>query len=142
MTDEVALRKRIYVIAGETPSQKNGQSFNRRTKTMFKSEQFRKWFERAYPELLHQGVPQKPYEFARIEIVFRHDTLRTRDGDNQLSTVQDLLKKAGVIADDCWTRIGTPAVRHDVAKFAECVIKVTEISPIDWAKRLKEIKNR
>ena len=55
------LRKRTYVIPGETPSQKNNQTFNTKTRTIFKSEQFRKWFDRAYPEIIRQGVPEKPY---------------------------------------------------------------------------------
>lgn len=65
-----------------------------------------------------------------------------RDGDNQLSAIQDLLKRAKVIEDDCWTRIGTPVVEHDVSAFAECVIKVTEITPIDWSRKLREEKSK
>lgn len=136
------LRKRTYVIPGETPSQKNNQTFNTKTRTIFKSEQFRKWFDRAYPEIIRQGVPEKPYEYARIVILFRHDSLRVRDGDNQLSAIQDLLKRTKVIADDCWTRIGTPVVEHDVSAFAECVIKVMEITPIDWSRKLREEKSK
>ena len=131
------LRKRTYVIPGETPSQKNNQTFNTKTRTIFKSE-----FDRAYPEIIRQGVPEKPYQYARIVILFRHDSLRLRDGDNQLSAIQDLLKRAKVIEDDCWTRIGTPVVEHDVSAFAECVIKVTEITPIDWNKKLREEKSK
>lgn len=44
--------------------------------------------------------------------------------------------------DDCWTRIGTPVVEHDVSAFAECVIKVMEITPIDWSKKLREEKSK
>ena len=47
-----------------------------------------------------------------------------------------------MIADDCWTRIGTPVVEHDVSAFAECVIKVTEITPIDWNRKLREEKSK
>lgn len=32
------LRKKTYVIPGETPSQKNNQTFNTKTRTIFKSE--------------------------------------------------------------------------------------------------------
>ena len=93
-------------------------------------------------DVVRQGDPDKPYQYARIVILFKHDSLRVRDGDNQLSAIQDLLKRAKVIEDDCWTRIGTPVVEHDVSAFAECVIKVMEITPIDWSKKLREEKSK
>lgn len=134
------LRKKLYILDGETPSQKNSQTFNRRTKTLFKSAVFRKWAVDANRQILAQGVPSTPYEQARIVVTFYHSDLRRRDGENALSSIQDLLVKCGVIVDDCWTRIETPRVSHDLAREARCEILVTEIEPIDWKARMKEVK--
>lgn len=134
------LRKKLYTLEGETPSQKNSQTFNRKTKTLFKSAVFRKWAVEANRQILAQGVPSTPYEQARIVVTFYHADLRRRDGENALSSIQDLLVKCGVIVDDCWTRIETPRVYHDLAREARCEILVTEIEPIDWKARMKEVK--
>lgn len=126
------LRRRDYAITGETPAQKNSQTFNARTRTMVKSPRFRRWRDSALVQIRAQGIPERPYAHAEIEILFVHSDLRRRDGDNQLSSVQDLLVKAGVILDDCWTRIGTPSVSHAVGKEARCEIRVFEVEPTDW----------
>ncbi len=134
------LRRRDYAITGETPAQKNSQTFNSRTRTMVKSPRFRRWRDSALLQLLAQGIPERPYAHAEIEIVFVHSDLRRRDGDNQLSGVQDLLVKAGVIEDDCWTRIGTPSVSHAVGKEARCEIRVFEVEPVDWKSEIMDTK--
>ena len=134
------LRRRDYVINGETPAQKNSQTFNARTRTMVKSPQFRRWRDSAFLQLRAQGIPERPYPYAEIEILFVHSDLRRRDGDNQLSSVQDLLVKAGVIEDDCWTRIGTPRVSHAVGRESRCEIRVFETSQADWKSEIKKVK--
>ncbi len=134
------LRRRDYAITGETPAQKNSQTFNARTRTMVKSPQFRRWRESALMQIRAQGIPERPYAYAEIEMLFVHSDLRRRDGDNQLSSVQDLLVKAGVIEDDCWTRIGTPRVSHAVGKDARCEIRVFETSPADWKSEMEKVK--
>lgn len=134
------LRRRDYAITGETPAQKNSQTFNARTRTMVKSPQFRRWRDSALVQIRAQGIPERPYAHAEIEILFVHSDLRRRDGDNQLSSVQDLLVKAGVILDDCWTRIGTPCVSHAVGKEARCEIRVFETSLVDWKSEMEKVK--
>ena len=136
------LRRRDYVIEGETPAQKNSQTFNSRTRTMVKSPQFRRWRDSALWQIRAQGIPERPYPYAEIEILFVHSDLRRRDGDNQLSSVQDLLVKAGVILDDCWTRIGTPKVSHAVGKEARCEIRVFEVEPTDWKSEMEKNEAR
>lgn len=126
------LRRCYYTLDGETPSQKNSQTFNTRTRTIVKSPQFRRWRNSALLSLRAQGVPARPYPYAEIDIRFVHSDLRRRDGDNALSSVQDLLVKAGVIEDDCWTRIGTPRVSHAFGKDARCEIRVVETPPVEW----------
>ena len=51
--------------------------------------------------------------------------------------MQDLLVKAGVIEDDCWTRIGTPRVSHAVGKEARCEIRVVEVEPVKWKGKIE-----
>lgn len=132
------LRKVRYAIPGETPAQKNEVRFARgRT---YKSDRFREWRESALWELRSQGLPERPYQSAEIEVLFVHSDLRRRDGDNQLSSVQDLLVAAGVIEDDCWTRIGTPRVSHSVGPEARCEIRVFETSQADWKSEIKKVK--
>ena len=134
------LRRRDYAITGETPAQKNSQTFNAHTRTMVKSPQFRRWRDSALLQLMAQGIPERPYAHAEIEMLFVHSDLRRRDGDNQLSSVQDLLVKAGVIEDDCWTRIGTPRVSHAVGREARCEIRVFETCPVDWRGEMEKTK--
>lgn len=45
--------------------------------------------------------------------------------------------KAGVIEDDCWTRIGTPRVSHAFGKEARCEIRVVEVEPVKWKGKIE-----
>lgn len=93
----------VYEITGETPSKKNGQTFNAITKTMVKKATFREWHKRALTLLQLSRRPERPLEYAKISVTFRHADLRRRDGDGSLASIQDLLQDAGIIVDDCWT---------------------------------------
>lgn len=125
-----------YTIQGETAPQKNSQNFYRGR--VVKSARFREWRDSALRQLRGQGIPSEPLKFAKIWVRFVHSDLRRRDGDNQLSSVQDLLVKAGVIEDDCWTRIGTPTADHAKGDPARCEITAVEV-PSDYWKG-KQIK--
>lgn len=128
------IRKIRLVIDGETAPQKNSQTFSTKSKSMVKSPQFLRWQRGALLQLRMQNKPAYPYEYAEIEIHFIHSDLRRRDGDNALASIQDLLVKAGIIKDDCWTRIGTPKVTHSLGTHAKCEINVFELEPIIWRK--------
>ena len=132
------LRKKLYVINGETASQKNSQNFFRGH--VVKSVAFMAWKRFADIQIKSQGVPSEPYASASIAVEFVHSDLRRRDGDNALASVQDALVRNKVIADDCWTKIGTPSVTHSVGAEAMARIEVTETEPIDWAAELKRAK--
>lgn len=129
-----------YEITGETPSKKNGQTFNAITKTMVKKASFREWHKRALTLLQLSRKPEKPLPFARISVTFKHADLRRRDGDGGLASIQDLLQDAGVILDDCWTRIGTPSVYHEIAIKPSVLVEVEEAEDPGWAKRLKALQ--
>lgn len=129
-----------YTLPFETPAQKNEVRFARGH--TFKSARFSEWKRAALLSVRGQGVPFRPFEAANISVTFIHADLRRRDGDNQLASIQDLLVAAGVIADDCWTRIGTPEVRHTVGNTPECRIAVQECEPTDWAEIMKRFKGK
>lgn len=131
--DNVETRAFWFTIQGETVPQKNSQNFFRGR--VVKSARFTAWRDSALRQLREQGVPAEPLECAKIWVRFVHSDMRRRDGDNQLSSVQDLLVKAGVIADDCWTRIGTPTVDHAAGSPARCEITVVEAPADYWKSR-------
>lgn len=91
-----------YRLTGETPSKKNNRIGLRSGKNI-PSERYQKWKKAKYIELLHQGIVCPPLEKPlTIEFFFYHTDNRTRDTDNQISSILDLLKDAKVIKDDNW----------------------------------------
>lgn len=91
-----------YKLTGETPSKKNSRIGLRSGKNI-PSELYQKWKKAKYIELLHQGIVCPPLDKPlRIDFFFHHTDYRTRDTDNQISSILDLLKDAKVIKDDCW----------------------------------------
>lgn len=91
-----------YKLTGETPSKKNSRIGLRSGKNI-PSERYQKWKKAKYIELLHQGILCPPLDKPlTIEFFFHHSDNRTRDTDNQISSILDLLKDAKVIKDDNW----------------------------------------
>lgn len=129
-----------FTLFGETPTKKNGQSFNSRSKTMYKKTPFYRWHAEALKTLFGFRRPDYPLTFANIEITFFHSDLKRRDGDGALASIQDILQDAGIIEDDRWQLIGTPTVRHDVAPAPYAQIIINEAEPIDWAAKIKALK--
>lgn len=131
-----------FTIFGETPCKKNGQSFNRKSKSMYKKAPFYRWHGEALKTLLASVRPDRPLTSAKIEITFYHSDIKRRDGDGALTSIQDLLQDAGIIEDDRWQLIGTPTVTHDVAPAPYVQITVQKAAPIDWAAKIQELKKR
>jgi Holliday junction resolvase RusA-like endonuclease len=91
-----------YVLDGETPSKKNNRIGLRSGKNI-PSEKYRKWLQSQKIELYRQGILRQPIDNpVKISFVFYHKDERTRDTDNQISSILDLLKDAKVIKDDNW----------------------------------------
>lgn len=91
-----------YKLTGETPSKKNSRIGLRSGKNI-PSERYQKWKKAKHIELLHQGILCPPLNKSlTIEFFFHHSDNRTRDTDNQISSILDLLKDAKVIKDDNW----------------------------------------
>lgn len=91
-----------YTLTGETPSKKNNRIGLRSGKNI-PSERYQKWKKAKYIELLHQGILCPPInQPVKISFVFRHNDFKTRDTDNQISSILDLLKDSKVISDDNW----------------------------------------
>lgn len=91
-----------YKLTGETPSKKNSRIGLRSGKNI-PSERYQKWKNAKHIEILHQGILCPPLDKPlTIEFVFHHSDNRTRDTDNQISSILDLLKDAKVIKDDNW----------------------------------------
>lgn len=107
-----------YRIDGETPSKKNSRQVFRGGRNI-PSKNYLTWLKRAEIEIFRQGI-LFPAIICPIEIklVFHHADERTRDTDNQVSSILDLLKGIHVIKDDNWKivrKITAEAVKDDEA---------------------------
>lgn len=107
-----------YKLTGETPSKKNSRQVFRGGKNI-PSKNYLMWLKRAEIEIFRQGILVPaitcPIE---IKLTFHHKDERTRDTDNQVSSILDLLKGIKVIKDDNWKivrKITAEAVKDDEA---------------------------
>lgn len=107
-----------YKLTGETPSKKNSRQVFRGGKNI-PSKKYLMWLKRAEIEIFRQGILipsiSCPIE---IKLVFHHKDERTRDTDNQVSSILDLLKGIKVIKDDNWKivrKITAEAVKDEEA---------------------------
>lgn len=94
------------VIPGETPAKKNSRISLKSGKNI-PSKRYREWHETALLLAERQAMEQMgkvPTLSGGLEIwlsFFHGDKLR-RDGDNEASSILDLLVDADIIADDNW----------------------------------------
>ena len=107
-----------YKLMGETPSKKNSRQVFRGGKNI-PSKNYLMWLKRAEIEIFRQGI-LVPAIICPIEVklVFHHKDERTRDTDNQVSSILDLLKGIKVIKDDNWKivrKITAESVKDDEA---------------------------
>ena len=64
----------------------------------------------------------------KISVIFYHGDLRSRDADNQLSSILDMLKDAKVIKDDTWKIIKRGSFDNEYDKGnARCVVSLEVI---------------
>lgn len=113
-----------YVLDGETPSKKNNRIGLRSGKNI-PSEKYRKWLQAKKIELFRQGIRQPIDKPVKISFVFYHKDERTRDTDNQISSILDLLKDSKVIKDDNWKIVRAISAIAEIAKTA-CVQMLIE----------------
>lgn len=107
-----------YVLDGETPSKKNNRIGLRSGKNI-PSEKYRKWLQAKKIELFRQGILCQPIDKpVKISFVFYHKDERTRDTDNQISSILDLLKDAKVIKDDNWKIVRAISAKAAIEKTA------------------------
>ena len=95
----------LLVLSGTTPSKKNSKRIvhNKRTgkPIIISSERHNDWEKQVIEEVTEQfkGLRVTNYPI-QIACKLFYKTRTKRDLDNQLSSILDVLKKAGVIEDD------------------------------------------
>lgn len=92
-------------ISGDCPSKKNGKRIVTNKKTgkpfMISSERHNNWEKEALVELKNQFKDYKIVDYPiSVTAVFYNGSLRRKDLDNQISSVLDVMVKAGVLEDD------------------------------------------
>ena len=92
--------KKKYVLVGRIPSKKNSR-VNTRSGRSFPSRDFTEWQDNAINEILIQGRVHFDRPI-KMKISFRFKDNTRCDLDNRLSSILDMLVKAGVLDDDRW----------------------------------------
>ena len=121
-----------FQVIGETPSKKNVNKFNSKSKRVYKDKHFLKWHTDALLQLNSQlcridPMPNLIDYPVIITIDFYHGDYVRRDSDNQVSSIMDLLQDAKILADDNWKIVREIRVMNQYEKNEpRCVI---EISP-------------
>ena len=121
-----------FQIFGETPSKKNVNKFNSKTKRVYKGEHYQKWHTDALLQLNGQICRTEPMPNlidypVIVHIDFYHGDYVRRDSDNQVSSIMDLLQDAQVLSDDKWQIVRQIHVRNYYEKNdARCLIEITK----------------
>ena len=118
-----------FQIMGETPSKKNVNKFNTKTRHVYKDARFLKWHSDALLQVQTQkqicGFSSAIVAPIIISIDFYHGDYVRRDSDNQVSSIMDLLQDAEVLSDDNWQIVRQIHVRNYYEKReARCLIEI------------------
>lgn len=120
-------------IDGETPSKKNVNKFNIRTKTVYKDAKYVKWHTSAMLQMHSQIYRMEPIPNmidtpVSIYLSFFHGDNRRRDSDNQTSSIMDLLQDCKVLKDDNWNIVREIHIKNYKSENnAYCLIKICSI---------------
>lgn len=122
------------VLKGETPPKKNSRITNTKTGRTFPNPRYVAWHSAAVSELNYLLMTKQIESFfgkrISLTITFVHGDMRTRDSDNQLSSILDTLKDAKIITDDKWQVVprkfiydeydkGNPRAEIEIEEFTE-----------------------
>ncbi len=123
-----------FEVLGETPSKKNVNKFNTRSKTVYKDKNYQKWHTDALIQLNSQIFRMGPKAPNMIEapvaitLTFYHGNQVRRDSDNQTSSIMDLLQDAKVLADDRWQIVRILNIYNHFDKGnPRCLIEINEL---------------
>lgn len=125
-----------FQIMGETPSKKNVNKFNAKTKRVYKDAHYERWHEDAMVQLqsyiglamLGDEMPKAIDYPVRINLTFIHGDNIRRDSDNQTSSIMDLLQDTKVLSDDRWQIVREIHINNDYEKNkARCLIEIERV---------------
>lgn len=102
-----------YTFYGTVPSKKNNRRWIQRGKRKFSvpSLAYESW-ERSHKVAMKAKFNSLKLTQFAIEIWFYFPNNQVKDTDNILTSIQDCLKAAGVIADDRWQYMTLPPVMN------------------------------
>ena len=120
-----------FQILRETPSKKNVNKFNTKTKAVYKASHYQKWYQDAILQLQSQIAIAEPETIVwpvSITLTFYHGDQVRRDSDNQTASIMDLLQDAKVLADDRWQIVRILNIYNHFDKGnARCLIEINEL---------------
>ena len=120
-----------FQILGETPSKKNVNKFNTKTKVVYKDSHYQKWHQDAMLQLQAQIAITKPEVIdwpVSITLTFYHGDQTRRDSDNQTASIMDLLQDTKVLADDRWQIVRILNIYNHYDKGnARCLVEINEL---------------
>lgn len=125
-----------FQILGETPSKKNVNKFNCKTKRVYKDAHYERWHEDAMVQLqsyiglamLGDEMPKAIDYPIRVNLTFVHGDKARRDSDNQVSSIMDLLQDVKVLEDDRWEIVREIHVKNEYEKNeARCLIEIERV---------------
>ena len=130
-----------FQILGETPSKKNDNKFNTKTKAVYKANHYQKWYQDAMLQMQSQLAVLTSHDFVfeagqpggidypvSITLTFYHGDQVRRDSDNQAASIMDLLRDAKVLADDRWQIVRILNIYNHYDKgHARCLVEINKL---------------